>query len=236
MVRLLDAVQTLDKASSPQQLTTRIVAATRCFGATSVSVNLIVTPLRLLKPGILLGHRWQEWSDRYGRERFASVDPAVRMLRSQNRSFTWAEALQTFSSPAAVRVLDACNETTGAAAGVVVPVRDSDDALLSAAFAGEQLDTDPEVLSAFHLAGYYFATRGRELLHGIELQPRCLLTPRQIDVLKLVLSGKSDADMALIMRISESTVHKHVEAAKATMNASKRAQAAHDAWRRGWLD
>ena len=199
-------------------------------------MNLIVTPLRLLKPGILVGHRWREWSDRYGREHFAAADPAVRMLRSQTRPFTWTEAMAAFPSPAAERVFCACRETTGAATGVVVPVRDSDDALLSAAFAGETLDTDPAVLNAFHLVGYYYATRARELVHGIGLQPQCPLTPRQVEVLKLVLAGKSDVEMAIILRISGNTVHRHVEAAKAAMNASKRAQAAFDAWRQGWLD
>lgn len=133
-------------------------------------------------------------------------------------------------------MLRACWETTGASAGIVVPVRDSDDALLSAAFGGDQLDTEPEVINAFHLAGYYYATRARELLHGVSLQPLCPLTPRQVEVLKLVLGGKSDVEMAGILRISQSTVHKHVEGAKAAINASKRTQAAFDAWRQGWLD
>ena len=190
----------------------------------------------MLKPGILVGHRWEEWSRRYGREHFASADPALRMLRTQTRPFTWAEALAAFDSPGAERVMRACWETTGAAAGVVVPVRDSDDALLSAAFAGEQLDTDPDASAAFHLAGYYYATRARELLHGVKLEANCPLTPRQAEVLRLVLAGKSDGEMAVILGISENTVHKHVEAGKAAMNASKRAQAAFDAWRSGWLD
>lgn len=45
------------------------------------------------------------------------------MLRAQTRPFTWAEALAAFDSPGAERVMRACWETTGAAAGVVVPVR-----------------------------------------------------------------------------------------------------------------
>ena len=130
----------------------------------------------------------------------------------------------------------ACRETTGAAEAFVVPVRESDGALLSAAFCGEQVDLDPRTRAALHLLGHTYATRGRELVHGIGLEATCPLSERQIECLQWVLIGKTDLDIGAILRLSPNTVHRHVEAAKRVMRTSKRGVAAHEAWRRGWLD
>ena len=236
VVRLLELVQAVDSVKSVAVLSERVARATAAFGVTTVSVNLIVTPGRVLKPGMLLGQGWQEWSARYRREHLAAADPAVRMLREQTRPFTWAEAVERFGGRAALWVMSACRETTGAGEALVVPVRESDGALLSAAFCGESVELAPEARAALHLLGYYYATRGRELLHGVQLEVACPLTDRQIECLRWVLAGKTDAEIGLILRISPNTVHKHVELAKAEMKVARRGMAAHEAWRRGWLD
>lgn len=234
--RLLEAAQALDGIATVERLTDAVAKAAAPFGISSVSVNLIVTPGKVLRPGILIGRRWRQWSARYAREGFSGADPAIRMLRGQTRPFTWAEAVTRYSSVGSERVMAACRETTGAAEALVVPVRESDGAILSAAFCGERLGLDPEARGALHLLGYYYATRGRELLQAIDLVVRCPLTTRQIECMQWVLVGKTDDEIGAILKLSPHTVHKHVEQAKRTMKASKRGQAAHDAWRRGWLD
>ena len=236
VARLLDFARAADEIASAPELTDRVAAVAAPFGVSSVSVNLIVTPGRVLKPGILIGRRWREWSGRYARETFAVADPCVRMLRTQNRPFLWSEAVTRYGTPAGVRVMDACRETTGAAEALVVPVRESDGALFSAAFAGERLDLDDDARAGLHLVGHTYATRGRELVQGIALDAACPLTPRQIEVMQLVLGGKTDAEIGLILGISPNTAHRHVESAKSVIGASKRGQAAHEAWLRGWLD
>lgn len=235
-IRLLEVAQAVDGIDTVERLTDEVARAAGRFGATSVSVNLIVTPGKVLRPGILIGRRWREWSARYDREGFANADPAIRMLRAQTRPFTWSEATTRFGSRAADVVMAACLETTGAAEALVVPVRETDGALMSAAFCGDRLELDSEARSALHLVGYYYATRGRELLQQIELTVRCPLTDRQIECLQWVLVGKTDDEIGAILGLSPNTVHKHIEHAKKAMNATKRGKAAHDAWRRGWLD
>lgn len=234
--RLLEVAQAADGIGSVERLTDAVAAVTAAFGISSVSVNLIVTPGKVLRPGILIGRRWRQWSARYQREGFSAADPAVRMLRAQTRPFTWAEAVGRFHSQAAERVMAACRETTGAAEALVVPVRETDGSLLSAAFCGEKLELDAEARAGLHLLGYYYATRGRELLHKIELEVRCPLTTRQIECLQWVLVGKTDEEIGVILARSPHTVHKHIEQAKTVMKAGKRGQAAHEAWRKGWLD
>ena len=162
---------------------------------TSVSANLIVTPGRSVRPGILFGREWREWSQRYVRLGYHRSDPAVRMLRDQTRPFTWTEARTRHPSTEGEQVMNDCRDHTGCAEGFVVPVRETDGALLSAAFCGPALDLEPAVRPAFHLAGYYYATRGREILNRIELDPVCPLSPRQLECLRWVHAGKTDGEI-----------------------------------------
>ena len=131
--------------------------------------------------------------------------------------------------------MDACFEHTGCREGFVVPVRDTDGAVLTAAFSGLDVELCQDVRGALHLAGYYFALRGREIVQGIALEPDCPLSGRQVDCLRWVQAGKTDAEIGMLLGISPRTVHNHLEKAKAAFNTPKRAVAAFEAWRRGWL-
>ncbi len=235
VLRVLEFAQGADSITRLEALTGAIAKVLRPFGATSVSANIIVTPGRVVQPGILIGRAWQDWSHRYTQRGYYRFDPAVRMLREQTRPFTWTQARRRYPSAEGEIVMNACCDYTGCAEGFVVPVRESDGALLSAAFGGPALDLERDARQAFHLAGYYYATRGREILNRIELDPVCPLTPRQLECLRWVHAGKTDAETGALLGLSSSTVHNHVEAAKRVLNVSKRGQAAFEAWRKGWL-
>lgn len=236
VARLLDFAQAADRTESAADLTARLKQVVAPLGVTSLSVNSIVRPGGAFSPRILIGERWRHWSDVYVRSGFRADDPAVRMLRERTRPFTWSEALDRYRSHAAERVMDACFDHTGCREGFVVPVRESDGALLTATFSGPGLDLSPETRPALHLAGYYYATRGREIAQGIALDPDCPLTPRQLECLRWVHAEKTDEEIAVLLGLSPRTVHNHVEAAKAVLRTSKRGRAAFEAWRRGWFD
>jgi DNA-binding CsgD family transcriptional regulator len=55
-----------------------------------------------------------------------------------------------------------------------------------------------------------------------------VLTPRELDVLKLVAQGSSNADIARRLFLSEHTVHRHLANILRKLNLSSRAAAA--AW------
>jgi len=234
--RILEFAQAADRIDTLPVLTAALDAAVRPVGVTAVSATMIVQPGGLFRPRLLFGESWREWEGVYTRSRFQERDPAVRMLREQSRSFAWSEALARFPSKAAERVLDVCREVTGSGEGFVVPIRESDGAVLTAAFTGPMLEIDDELRPALHLAGYYFVTRGRTLLEGLAPVAPCLLTPRQADCLRLVLAGKTDDEIGAILGVSPRTAHNHIEAAKAALVVGKRSRAAFEAWRRGWLD
>lgn len=61
------------------------------------------------------------------------------------------------------------------------------------------------------------------------------LTPREKQVLALVVGGKTNQEIALSLTISESTVEKHVGALLTKLNVSSRVEAAVQAVRKGWV-
>ena len=234
--RVLGFAADAERFSSLDALNAAVEAAVAGLGVRSVSTNMILVPGRDRRPGILFGQGdWRAWSQRYDRLRFLRRDPALRMLREQSRPFTWTEARQRYFSPGAEEVMDACRDYTGLEDALVVPLRDADSALLSVTFAGDRLELDGELRGALHLAGFYYALRGREILSGFKLEARTPLTRRQLECLTWVHRGKTDPEIAQILGIAARTVHNHVEAAKTRLDADKRSSAAGHAWRRGWI-
>ena len=51
-----------------------------------------------------------------------------------------------------------------------------------------------------------------------------LLTPRQLQIVELIAQGATDREIASLLRISESTAHKHVQNALRRLNAKTRSQ------------
>ena len=59
------------------------------------------------------------------------------------------------------------------------------------------------------------------------------LTPRELEVLRLVAKGRSNAEIAAALFIGPGTVRTHVSAILAKLNAKSRTEAAHLALRSG---
>jgi LuxR family maltose regulon positive regulatory protein len=76
------------------------------------------------------------------------------------------------------------------------------------------------------------AARARELLRGLGASPNAMrvsrdqvLTPREIEILRLVSEGLTDGDIAARLVLSKHTVHRHLQNAYARLGCSSRASA-----------
>ena len=235
VVRVLEFVGDIDEIDEADALLEGLKVRLAPFGVSCLSVNLIHVPGQPIKPRVLVGEQWREWGRHYVRNGYWEDDPAVKQLLAQARPFAWSEALAQYRSRGAEAVMGACFEHTHCREGFVVPVRDTDGAVLTAAFSGPAVDLSPEVRGALYLAGTYFVLRGREIVEAFVPPPPCPLSARQIECLRWVRAGKTDFEIGLLLGISARTVHNHLEKAKAILNTSKRAVAASDACDRGWL-
>jgi ATP/maltotriose-dependent transcriptional regulator MalT len=77
------------------------------------------------------------------------------------------------------------------------------------------------------------AARARDLLRSLGAQPKTparsgrdrVLTPREVDILRLVCEGLTDAEIAARLVLSKHTVHRHLQNAYAKLGCSSRAAA-----------
>ena len=134
---------------------------------------------------------------------------------------------------------------------VVVLTSYAQDELIFAAIKAGALsyllkDADADtVLDAIHAAG-----RGEVVLHPriarrlmVEVSgsprqrdPAAELTPREMEVLQLIAQGRSNAEIANTLVITERTVKAHVSNLLGKLHLSDRTQAAVFAWREGLVD
>lgn len=134
---------------------------------------------------------------------------------------------------------------------VVVLTSYAQDELIFAAIKAGALsyllkDADAEtVLDAIHAA-----SRGEAVLHPRiarrlmmevatppqERDPASELTPREMEVLHLIAEGRSNAEIAEELVITERTVKAHVSNLLSKLHLSDRTQAAVYAWREGLMD
>jgi DNA-binding NarL/FixJ family response regulator len=61
------------------------------------------------------------------------------------------------------------------------------------------------------------------------------LTPREVQVLKKVVAGKTNQEIGLDLGISEKTVEKHLEGVFSKLGVTSRVEAAVHALREGWV-
>jgi LuxR family quorum sensing-dependent transcriptional regulator len=236
VVRVLEFVGEIDEITDAEALLQNLKTRLAPFGVSGLSVNEVYVPGKPMNPHALLQDGWQDWAVQYARHRYGADDPAVKALKERARPFAWSDALKEHRSWAAERVMDACYDHTGAREGFVVPLRDTDGAVLTAAFSGRELELDDQARGAMHLAGTYFILRGRELVQGEDCASTCPLSERQLECLRWVHAGKTDFEIAVLLGISPRTAHNHIEKAKAILNTPKRTVAAFEAWKLGWLD
>lgn len=68
-----------------------------------------------------------------------------------------------------------------------------------------------------------------------ETQQRTELTPREVEVLRAVVAGKTNQEIGLSLGISEKTVEKHLEGIFSKLGVASRVEAAVLAVREGWI-
>jgi ATP/maltotriose-dependent transcriptional regulator MalT len=77
------------------------------------------------------------------------------------------------------------------------------------------------------------AARARQLLRGLGASPKAMrafrrdhvLTPREVEILRLVAEGLTDGEIAVRLVLSKHTVHRHLQNAYARLGCSSRASA-----------
>ena len=170
---------------------------------------------------------WPEpWATAYLQVRHYFEQPLVALAQRSPLPFRWRKALEG-GLPAAVSRVWARAEASGLVDGIVVPMFSNEGFSGMVSFSSPNvLPDEPRLLAAAHLLGHHFYQRALQLLALDRLNeaegPR--LTPRELDCLRWAADGKTDWEIAQILKIADSTVHFHVENAKRKFKVQSRIQ------------
>lgn len=171
---------------------------------------------------------WPEpWATAYLQVRHYFESPLVAAAQRSGLPFRWRKALEKGLPPAVARVW-ARAEAMGLVDGIVVPIYGSEGFSGMVLFSSANvLPDDQPMLAAAHLLGQYLHLRANQLYESQESLsandgPR--LTPRELDCLRWAADGKTDWEIAQILKIADSTVHFHIENAKRKFRVQSRIQ------------
>ncbi len=160
------------------------------------------------------------WYDYYFKHDLRRGNPVFRNLARRSGGFVWSEIDDRCAADK--RWFDALAEFD-MPDGMSVPSHGPGGRMGWVSFTVERIDMNPLERQAISLASLALHDRLR-VLAGDIAKP-VSLSERERDCLGFVAQGKSDWEISVILSISQSTVHTHVENAKRKLEARTRAQA-----------
>jgi LuxR family quorum-sensing system transcriptional regulator CciR len=164
---------------------------------------------------------WVHWFDSHG---LAITDPVHRASHTTLTGFRWTDVPSMIPLSGRDRqILDAARGH-GLVEGFTVPAHVPGETLGSCSFAAAANDDiDDLLLPVAQLAGQFAFEASRRVAGGRRLGASLTLTSRQLECIKYVGRGKTDAEIAQILGLSENTVVEHLKNARQRYNAAARA-------------
>jgi LuxR family transcriptional regulator, quorum-sensing system regulator BjaR1 len=160
------------------------------------------------------------WAERYQSERYFIDDPVVTDSCRRTGAFTLADVAGP--SRRGAQIL-ADSRKYGLYDGFVTPIRSGFDEV-GLVLVGTDRRLALNDYERFLLQGMCetYARAGLALLAPSAVRPS--LSRRESECLRWVAVGRSDAQIGMILGLSPNTVHAHIEAAKAKLDANSRVQ------------
>jgi DNA-binding CsgD family transcriptional regulator len=221
--RLQRYLQQLPDIHAPADLAAATSAVSAAFGLPTVMVGALLVRGDKVGGRFYFGNWSEEWTGVYLEKVFAE-DPLVHEARRRMSPFTWSELWAEGDLPQAVRDVIELGRQRGWQEGFAVPIHGPGGYLGLASFAG-----GPAVLSpadrALLLALAHAAHQRGKALYGDKLDAAINLTRRELQTMRWVSRGKTDAQIGAILKLSASTVHYYVEQAKRKLGVRSRSQA-----------
>jgi DNA-binding CsgD family transcriptional regulator len=169
---------------------------------------------------------WPEaWRKFYLSSGLVERDPLIDALRARRATFTWSDLRKDGSFlRAGAEALRRVAEQ-GWREGFVAPVARGGSHFGLVSLAGRATDLSPEERKNLGLVCESLLARIRSLGPPPRFPvPPAGLTGRELDTLRLVAVGRTDAQIAEELGISKFTAHQHVESARKRLGAKSRAQ------------
>jgi LuxR family quorum sensing-dependent transcriptional regulator len=222
--RLQSFLQRLPGINAAGELAAATSAVSAAFGLPTVMVGALVVRGDKVGGRFYFGNWSDEWTGVYLEKVFAD-DPLVHEARRRMSPFTWSELWAEGDLPQVVRDVIEMGRQRGWQEGLAVPIHGPGGYLGLASFAGGAVTlsaTDRALLLALAHAAHQ---RGKALYGGQTDDAAVRLTRRELQTMRWVSRGKTDAQIGAILKLSATTVHYYVEQAKRKLGVRSRSQA-----------
>jgi DNA-binding CsgD family transcriptional regulator len=164
------------------------------------------------------------WMRYYVQSGFVDRDPVLNALKVYGRAFSFVDIVHDKRFSTFDREAVRAAAENGWARGLAVPVPRGGTRFGLVTLIGRGKEFDEAQRSYLCLISECLLTRIRSLGADVDYaMPPAGMRKREIEAVRLVALGCSDADIAARLGISESTAHKHVESARGRLNARNRA-------------
>jgi DNA-binding CsgD family transcriptional regulator len=222
---LEEFIEQTNAAETPDDVFAYYCQALAKLGFDKVVYTLITDHMQInLKAGhAIKGNYPEDWMQHYTARDYYKIDPVVKYAFKTSAPFTWKqlETARLFSKPQ-LQILSEAREA-GVTNGVGVPLFGARGEMAGVGLASSVVDinTDANTLSKlkllteqFHLAYCQkHPTVPEEVVH---------LTEREIEMLKWWASGKTAAEIGIILNCSEINVKKHIQNIYNKLNANSK--------------
>jgi LuxR family quorum sensing-dependent transcriptional regulator len=178
--------------------------------------------------------RWQRF---YMQSGLLERDPVVDALARYFEPFTWSDLKRDRTLSKAGRAALDMVAAEGWTEGLVTPFHMGPRQIGIVSLVGHTVMIDPAAVDFLKLCCVCLFNHVRTLVaqNGFAMPPLGL-TPREIECVRLVARGRSDADIARELGIAVSTAHEFVEKAKRRFKTRSRAEMAAAAVALGVID
>jgi len=235
------AIGSLEQAGNRVGLLQAFLAWTARFGLDRVLVTsqgTVSTPDGTARVNIIATNWPRPSVVRYEVERRWVIDPALRLVAEARRPITMGEVVSATKDQAEASVVEEY-AAAGCTRGVVVPITQAGRVTGTVgAFGQGARDADHEAQVAVALTAPVMLRRSLALATDTAAERgrgQQKPTNRELECLALSASGKSSAEIAQLLELSEHTVNTHLRSAIDKLKAGSRVQAVAEAMRRGWI-
>lgn len=236
-IEVLEFIDKVDDQESVNDLNELFLNLIEQFGYKHFRCGQVFRPGLGIEPRMIFGSIEDEWSIHYREREYLFSDSTVQHGLISKYPFFWSDQKERDRvNMVSKRMFDEAANDFQLGDGLVVPIHDGDNSVSLVSIIGETPMKTDEVRRGLGLAAVYLHGRALELKDSIKYDaPKGAdrrVTKRQLDCLQWVAEGKSDWEISQILKISEFTVHNHVEGAKRVLGVNTRVQAVVAASRR----
>jgi len=213
-----------DRALTMDDVQRAFIHEVRELGFSFAACSSHVDPLRPPADAVMMVDYPTAWLERFSSQNYARLDPVFRAARQQTLPFQWSD--KRFRVGLSAEQLLILNEAAeiGLADGITIPIHAPDALPASCSLVIGPDGVDPLNAQKAHWYAVYAHECARRLrLANAPAKP--LLSPRERQCVQLLGQGKDDGAMAIILGLSEHTVHNIVRRAMNKYGVASRVQA-----------